>query len=108
MYPFTGQIYTRKSSTGCEKNVDERVFKNLVPPYKGSGRNITIDNFFTTLPLAKSLLSWDLTFVGTLKKNKMCIPLAMTALKTQDELSAMFGFHEKVAMRSYVPKRKKQ
>ena len=66
-----------------------------------------MDNFFTTLPLAKSLLPWDLTIVGTLKKNKMCILPAMTALKTQEELSTVFGFHEKVTMCSYVPPQKK-
>ncbi|XP_044589814.1 piggyBac transposable element-derived protein 3-like isoform X2 [Cotesia glomerata] len=71
LYPLTGQLYTGKSSEGREKNVGERVVKDLVAPYKGSGRNITMDNYFTTLPLAKSLLSWNLTIVGTLKKNAM-------------------------------------
>ena len=80
-YPLTGQIYTGKSSASHEKNVGERVVKDLVPPYKGSSRNITMDSFFSTLPLAKSLLSLGLTIVGTLKKNKTSIPPAMTALK---------------------------
>ncbi|XP_046406298.1 piggyBac transposable element-derived protein 3-like [Ischnura elegans] len=106
-YPFTGQIYTGKSSAGREKNVAERVVKDLVAPYKGSGRNITMDNYFTSLPLAKFLLSWDLTIVGTLKKNKPYIPPAMAASKTREELSTVFGFHEKVTMCSYVPKRNK-
>ena len=73
-HPLTGQIYTGKSNVCREKNVDERVVKELVAPYKGSARNVTIDNYFYTLPLAKSLLSWDLTTVGTLKKNKTYIP----------------------------------
>jgi len=106
-YPLTGQLYTGKSSEGREKNVGERVVKDLVAPYKGSGRNITMDNYFTTLPLAKSLLSWNLTIVGTLKKNKAYIPPAMAASKTREELSTVFGFHEKITMCSYVPKIKK-
>ena len=76
-YPLTGQIYTGKSSAGREKNVGERVVKDLAAQYQGSGRNITMDNYFTTLSLTKSLLSWDLTIVGTLKKNKTYIPPAM-------------------------------
>jgi hypothetical protein len=56
-YPLTGQLYTEKSSAGREKNVGERVVRDLVASYKGSGRNITMDNYFTTLPLAKFLLS---------------------------------------------------
>lgn len=106
-YPLTGQIYTGKSGEGREKNVGERVVKDLVAPYKGSGRNITMDNYFTTLPLAKSLLSWNLTIVGTLKKNKAYIPPAMTASKAREELSTVFGFNEKITMCSYVPKKAK-
>ena len=78
LYPLTGQIYTGKLSAGFEENVGERVVKDLVTPYKGTGRNITMDCYFTILRLAKSLLSWDLIIVGTLKKNKTCIPPAKT------------------------------
>ncbi|XP_076267092.1 piggyBac transposable element-derived protein 4 isoform X2 [Rhynchophorus ferrugineus] len=106
-YPLTGQLYTGKSKDGREKNVGERVVKDLVAPYRGSGRNITMDNFFTTLPLAKFLLSWNLTIVGTLKKNKAYIPPAMAVSKTREELSTVFGFHEKVTLCSYVPKKNK-
>jgi len=56
-YPLYGQLYTGKSAAGRESNVGERIVKDLTAPYKGSGRNITTDNLFTTLPLAKSLLS---------------------------------------------------
>jgi hypothetical protein len=107
-YPLAGQLYTGKSSAGRERDVGERVVKDLVAPYKGSGRNITMDNYFTTLPLAKCLLSWDLTIVGTLKKNKPYIPPSMVASKTREELSTVFGFHEKVTMCSYVPKKTRQ
>ena len=106
-YPLIGQIYTGKSSADREKNVGERVVKDLAAQYQGSGRNITMDNYFTTLSLTKSLLSWDLTIVGTLKKNKTYIPPAMTALKTREELSTVYGFHENVTMCSYVPKKNK-
>ena len=34
-YPLTGQIYAGKSSAGCEKNVGERIVKDLVALYKG-------------------------------------------------------------------------
>ncbi|CAH2107935.1 unnamed protein product [Euphydryas editha] len=90
-----------------KKNVGERVVKDLVAPYKGSGRNITMDNYFTSLPLAKFLLSWNLIIVGTLKNNKAYIPPAMAASKTREQLSTVFGFHEKVTMCSYVPKKRK-
>ena len=43
---------------------------------QGSGRNITVENFFSSVPLAKELLSRDLTMIGTIRKNKVEIPLA--------------------------------
>lgn len=67
-YPLKGIFYTSKQGSTREINQGERVVKELVAAYKGSGRNISMDRFFTTLPLAESLLSWKLTIVGTLKK----------------------------------------
>jgi len=106
-YPLAGQIYTGKSSTRREINQGERVAKDLVAPYKGSGRNITMDNFFTTLPLAKHLLSWNLTIVGTLKKNKPYIPREMAPSNSREVLSTIYGFQNNVTICSYVSKKKK-
>jgi hypothetical protein len=63
-YPMS-ILYTGKSATSREKNQGERIVKELATPFKNSGRNITTDNFFTTLPLAKQLLSWKLTLSET-------------------------------------------
>ncbi|XP_011699423.1 PREDICTED: piggyBac transposable element-derived protein 4-like [Wasmannia auropunctata] len=106
-YPLHGIIYAGKTGNIREKNQGERVVKELAAPYKGSGRNITMDNFFTTLPLAKHLLSWQLAIVGTLRKNKPYIPKQMASHKSRPEYSSLFGFHEKVALCSYVPKKNK-
>ncbi|XP_018407391.1 PREDICTED: piggyBac transposable element-derived protein 4-like [Cyphomyrmex costatus] len=91
-YPLTGQIYTGKPSTGRDINQGERVVKELVAPYKGFGRNITTDNFFTTLPLAKHLLSWNLTIVGTLKKNKSYIPQEMAPSNVRQVFSTLLQY----------------
>lgn len=90
-----GIIYIGKSNDR-EKNQRERVVKELAALYKGSGRNICMDNFFTTLPLARHLSSWNLTIVGTLKKNKPYIPKAMAANKNRESYSTIFGFNDKV------------
>jgi len=106
-YPLRGLIYTGKSKDGREINQGERVVKELAAPYKGSGRNITMDNFFTTLPLTNFLLSWNLTTVGTLRKNKKYIPAEMMPSKIRDEYSTVFGFQKNSTLCSYVPKRGK-
>ena len=104
-YPLKGIIYTGKVGNVREKNQRERVVKELAAPFKNSGRNITMDNYFTTLPVAKHLLSWKLTITGTLRQNKPYIPKQMAANKLRPEYSSLFGFHEhNVALCSYVPK----
>jgi len=50
-------------------NVVERAVLDLVAAYKGSGRNVTTDNFFTSLHLAHNLKAWSVTLVGTVRKN---------------------------------------
>ena len=39
------------------KNQGEREVKELAQPFRGSGRNITMDNYFTSLPLAEHLFT---------------------------------------------------
>ncbi|CAK9816544.1 PiggyBac transposable element-derived protein 4 [Anthophora quadrimaculata] len=106
-YPLSGQIYTGKSTLGREINQGEQVVKNLAGAYKGSGRNITTDNFFTTVPLAKFLLSWRLTILGTIRKNKKYIPREMAPSKSREEYSSLFAYHENITLCSYVPKKEK-
>lgn len=107
-YPLSGQIYTGKTSQGREQNQGERVVKDLCVFYKNSGRNIVMDNFFTTLPLARFLMSWKLSVVGTLKKNKPYIPPEMLPNRNREEFSSVFGFsNDNVTIVSYVPKQGK-
>ncbi|XP_051176350.1 piggyBac transposable element-derived protein 4-like [Leptopilina boulardi] len=73
-YPLNGIIYTGKTGDVSEKNQGERVVKELAVAYKGSSRNLYMDNFFTTLPVVKLMLSWKLTVVGTLKKTNLIFP----------------------------------
>lgn len=55
-YPLKGILYTGKPIDGeRQRNVGEKVVLDLVQNYKGSGRNVTADNFFTSLQLSKTL-----------------------------------------------------
>lgn len=52
------QVYTGKAPGGVtEKNQGFRVVSDLVKPYHGSWQGITMDNFFTSVPLANYLLT---------------------------------------------------
>lgn len=87
-YPLKGMIYTRKVGNTRDVNEGERVVKELLIAYKGSGRNNSNGWCLTTLPLTK-LLTWNLTFVGTLEKNKAYILQEMKPSK-QDRFCQRF------------------
>lgn len=80
---------------------------NLCQYYKGSGRNITTDNFFTSLPLVMCLREQGLTLVGTLRKNKPYIPKEFLPSKNREVTSTLFGFRDEGTLCSYVPKKNK-
>lgn len=107
-YPLQGKIYTGKLPDGERQvNIGERTVLDLVTKYKGSGRNITTDNFFTSLQLACNLNFWNLTLVGTVRKNKTFIPSNMQPNKNRVIHSTNFAFTEGATICSYVPKKNK-
>lgn len=107
-YPLKGQIYTGKPSDAeRQKNVGERTVLDLVAKYKNSGRNVTCDNFFTTLQLGETLNSWKMSLVGTVRKNKKFLPSSMQANNKRDVHSTNFAFNSIATLCSYVPKRNK-
>jgi len=61
-----------------------RVVKELVSPYRRSGRNVVADNFFSSVDLAQDLLADGLTYVGTLRSKKPHVPEAMKAHQAEE------------------------
>ena len=60
------------------KPLAQYVTEKLVEKYRGSGRNVTAGNWFTSVPLLKSLReTYGLAYVGTLRKSKREIPHEM-------------------------------
>ncbi|KAL4123045.1 hypothetical protein QTP88_015277 [Uroleucon formosanum] len=107
-YPLQGKIYTGKPQDGERQvNVGERTVLDLVATYKGSGRNVTTDNFFTSMHLATTLNSWNMTLVGTVRKNKRFLPPNMQPSKERAINSTNFAFRKDATLCSYVPKKNK-
>ena len=106
-YPLKGDVYLGRQP-GQQRDVGQgaRVVKQLVEPWRRSGRNFTADNFFTSIPLAEDLLKDGLTFVGTIRSNKTHIPDSMKANSTRQVQSSLFGFSDQLTLVSYVPKEK--
>ncbi|UYV65948.1 PBRM1, partial [Cordylochernes scorpioides] len=76
-YTCNLEIYSGKNPEGPYNvsNSPSDIVERLCEPIKGTGRNVTMDNWFTSYSLALKLLQqFRLTIVGTLKRNKKEIP----------------------------------
>uniref|UniRef100_A0A8C4PWG8 PiggyBac transposable element-derived protein domain-containing protein n=1 Tax=Eptatretus burgeri TaxID=7764 RepID=A0A8C4PWG8_EPTBU len=105
-YAIDGIVYTgRQPREEVQKNLGEKIVLQLCSRLRNIGRNITTDNFFTSVPLAQHLLEKDLTIVGTLRQNKPDIPLLMKASKSREVYSTEFGFNSNLTMVSYIRKK---
>ena len=63
-----------------------------------------MDNFFTSLPMAKNLYSNGLSIIGTLRHNKTEIPPSFLEDKTKELYSSQFAFDRFMTLVSYTPK----
>lgn len=103
------EIYCGKQPDGpfAASNSPTDVVKRLITPIEGSNRNLTIDNWYTSVPLADYLLTKRITVLGTMKKNKAEIPKEFLPDKNRAVGSCLFGFQEDKTLVSYVPRKNK-
>lgn len=99
-------IYSGKSDQR-DRFKPENITLELAQCISGTGRNFALDNWFTSIPLAKKLLDQQLTLLGTLKKNKTEIPPEFLPSKDKQVNSTIFGFNEELTLCSFVPKPRK-
>ena len=102
------QIYTGKSEgEQREVNQGKRVVLDLINGLEKSGRNITCDNFFTSLELLRELKEKKLSILGTIRKNKKEIPEKLLHIKGREPFSSIFAFQKSASIVSYCPKKGK-
>lgn len=109
-YTSNLEVYVGKQPNGPfqQDNNSAALVKRLVEPIANTGRNVTCDNFFTSVPLAVDLLNnMRTTLVGTLRKNKREIPPIFIATKERPQNTSMFAFGKECLLTSYVPKKNK-
>uniref|UniRef100_A0AAV2J945 PiggyBac transposable element-derived protein domain-containing protein n=1 Tax=Knipowitschia caucasica TaxID=637954 RepID=A0AAV2J945_KNICA len=68
--PYLGKDAARPAG----QRLGERVVLNLMEPFMDKGRNVTTDNFFTSLSLAKCLLARNTSLVGTMNAARRELP----------------------------------
>lgn len=108
-YTSNLEIYCGKQPEGPYRisNKAEDVVKRITEPIYGSGRNITADNWFTSVALVDFLKSKSLSYVGTMKKNRIGIPSELKQTEERPVSSSFFVFRDNSTMVSFVPKKNK-
>jgi hypothetical protein len=114
-YFLNAYIYPGKDSDGNTLSDDEKRLDKpsqsvlrLSAPISGTNRNITADNWFTSIPLVLELKKRGLTYVGTLKKNNGQIPKEFLPAKSREVKSAVYGFTKDLTLVSFIPKKNKE
>jgi hypothetical protein len=91
-----------------ETQVGMKAVLTLLQAYFKTNRNVTCDNFFTSLTLAEKLWEEKITLEGTVNANKKhFIPQSFLKSKTREVLSTRFLFQDFFTIASYVPKKNK-
>ena len=73
IFPYLGKDDDRQTN---QRLADHVVIK-LVEPYLGKGRNITCDNFFTSMTHLRELKKKRTSIVGTMNRARREVPLAV-------------------------------
>lgn len=103
------EIYVGKQPEGpyFHDTSTNALVQRLIEPISGTGRNVTTDNWFTSVPLAEQLLeTHNLTLVGTIRKNKSEIPNEFKQMGLE-VYSTVFGYTPTQTLLSYCPKKNK-
>ncbi|KAJ8937356.1 hypothetical protein NQ314_011901 [Rhamnusium bicolor] len=77
-YTMNLEAYVRQQLYGPYKvsNSPNCIVERLCEPITGSGRNLTMDNWFTSISLVEKLYKeYTLTVIGIIRKNKKELPL---------------------------------
>jgi len=108
-YMVKSEVYTGKRNTVSTQNlsIPTEVVLRLVEPVAGSNRNVTGDNWYTSMELVDELKKHKLTYVGTVKKNKRFVPPEFLPSKDREIGTAIFGFTSDMTIVSHVPKKRK-
>ena len=94
-YCIKSEVYVGKGTYNSSSHlpIPTQAVLELTDCLNKTNRNITTDNYYTSISLAKELKECGVTLIGTMKKNKTCIPKLF--LEAAKEGAIHYGFdHE--------------
>jgi hypothetical protein len=108
-YTLNLEIYAGKQPDGpfAVSNSPHDVVLRLITPIENTGRNLTVDNWFSSVYLLRKLLEKKITMVSTIRKNKREIPTEFVDVKNRELYSTKAGYQQDAMLLSYKAKKKK-
>jgi len=108
IYLVSSNIYTGAGTHAPGLPVPTQAVLDLVSTVSGTNRNITTDNYYTSIPLDKELKFRKLTLVGTIEKNKARIPPSFLAKADEGTVQYAFDHANNFTLLSVAPKKNKR
>ena len=109
--PLKGVLYigekTLSENDKKEGPFSEAISMKLAAPFLSKGRNITMDNYFTSISLANKLSMNNTTLVGTLRSNRReCPPIAKSTAGRKKGDTVHYT-HNNITLSSFWDKKNK-
>ena len=102
-FPYVGKDESRST----DERVSDRVVMKLADPYLKKGRNITTDNYFASVKLAKLLKSKNTSLLGTLNKMGIEVPSEIKNMRDDQFATKLYKSDDYILLTVYQGKRKK-
>lgn len=113
-YLHNAYIYAGKDTDGISLSKEERTLSKptqavirLVKHLYNTNRNVTCDNWYSSIELAAHLKKNNLTFVGTLRKNKREIPPDFLPRRNREVGDSLYGFTKDMTILSRTTRKNK-
>jgi hypothetical protein len=101
--PYLGKDPSRQKG----ERLAENVVMKLMEPFLDDGRNVTTDNFFTSLSLSHRLLQRKTTLLGTVNKVRRELPQLAKDTAQREVFSTSVLRSGSVSLTIYAPKKNK-
>ena len=107
-YCWNLQMYVGRDENRQGRPLGEHVVLTLVEKLRGSGLNVTVDNFFCSLQLARQLMSMNMTLLGTMRANRREVPTELRYHRGKELFASKFVYtNDGVQLVSYKAKQTK-
>jgi len=88
-------LHLSRTNEAVCKDLGGKVVRQLLQPLQCEGRNVTTENYFTSLVLARDLLkAKKATLIGTIRTNRVELPKEFAAPAGRELYSSLVGFNE--------------